>query len=122
MRWDRADEPETPKAAWKRRLASYTLFGAPRFVDEAAIRFVANALFPRLCGRLRWTSRLGLRGSAAYVMASVAFVLVINGPVRLWSLRRREELARLTEQLGHEPTPEELTAHFGWGDQPSSSV
>lgn len=80
-----------------------------------AIGFAGNAAFPRLSHRLRWPSRLGPRGLAAYV----AFNTLLHFAVRKWvfpTLRRmaaERERARqaLREQLRREPTDDEIRAH-----------
>lgn len=102
-------------AAYERRMETYTVFGLRRTLDEAAFRFVANALFPRLCARLlHWPSRLRPRAAVVYVLGSVLLAITVVGPVQVFARRQLEELGKLTEELGHEPTPEEIAEHFGW--------
>lgn len=89
-----------------------------RIVNEAAGRFVLNALFPRLCARLRWTSRLGPRGVAVYVATAVAVKFLLNGPLRSWSRRYNAQMEELRRELGRAPTPEEIAERFGWDPPP----
>jgi hypothetical protein len=72
------------------------------------LTFAGNVLFPRLSHRLRWRDRLGARGTAIYVVAQVGFIVAfILGVSRLGRAQERIR-AEVREQLGREPTPEEV--------------
>ena len=88
------------------RLARW-LWDRPRLIN-ALLTFVGNALFPRLSHRLRWRDRLGARGTAIYVVAQVGFIAAfILGVSRLARAEERIR-AEVREQLGREPTPDEV--------------
>jgi hypothetical protein len=82
-----------------------------------AIAFVVLAAFPRTAYRLRWPTRLSRRGVVAYI----AMNTIIGFALRAWAMpyfkRMADEQARaeqeLREQLGREPTEDELFAHLG---------
>lgn len=84
--------------------------------SEAAWTFVTNAAFPKLARRLRWPTRLGPRGLLVYIAFNTALGMV----VRTWAatffkqLREQREQAKdeLRQQLGREPTDDELGAHL----------
>jgi hypothetical protein len=77
---------------------------------------VLTALFPKTAYRLRWPTRLGPRGLAAYILFNTA----VQFAARAWllpALRRQharlEHLkADMRKELGREPTQDELTARF----------
>jgi hypothetical protein len=93
-----------------RRRRRYLLTEDPYWA--AATRFAFTAALPRLAYRLRWPTRLGMRGLVAFVAFKTA--------VGLWFLHRlypevariREEHAGLVAKLGREPTRDELAAHW----------
>lgn len=87
-------------------------FTARYVAAEAAWRFAANAAFPHLCHRARWPTRLGPRATAAYVVAMGGLGLVVRG-LPLLAQRRTEAVAALREELGREPTEEEIAARLG---------
>ncbi len=83
---------------------------------HAGFVFVFLAAFPRLGHRLRWPTRLGPRGLLGYIAFNTAFGFAL----RTWALpymrrvaeeRQRAE-ERLREQLGREPTEDEVLAHL----------
>ena len=82
----------------------------------AVITFLFVAAFPGLASRLRWPTRLGPRSFIAYVAFNTAFGFAL----RTWGLpylkRLFEERERieeqLREQLGRQPTEDEMLAHF----------
>jgi hypothetical protein len=76
-----------------------------------AATFVANAAFPRLAHRLRWPTRLGPRGLVGYVAFNTAVLFAL----RTWLLPFFKRMAEdaLRQQLGREPTEDELFAHLG---------
>lgn len=90
-----------------------------RIAYDAAWRFAANAAFPRLCHRARWASRLGPRGSAAYVLANAAGGAVLVGVA--WHVAQRLDDARseLEAELGREPTETEVAQRLGWDPPPA---
>ena len=98
------DRPPVSRANWREPIA--------RELPTAAAVFVAGAAFPRLADRLRWPSRLGGRRLAVYI----AFKTLEGFWVRQWLMpmitRHVELRARLVEQLGREPTVDELRAHL----------
>ncbi len=77
---------------------------------------MANALFPRLAGRLRWWDRAGGRGAVIYVLLNVGAAAVTWGFVipkmKSWNAWRDAELAKLEERLGRPPTMDEELDHF----------
>ena len=81
-------------------------------LQNAAVTFGANALFPRLSYRMRWPTRLGPRGLAVYIAfrASLLFaVLQVLMPfLRQLQANRERTQTALREELGREPTEEEL--------------
>jgi hypothetical protein len=92
----------------------------PAWTDIAqqhGIGFIGAAAFPRLAHWLRWPTRLGPRGFIAYV----AFNALLLFAIRTWlmpffkRMAEERELAEqeLREQLGREPTMEEVLVHLG---------
>ena len=81
------------------------------------IAFVVLAAFPKTAYRLRWPTRLSWRGVIAYI----AMNTIIGFALRTWALpyfkRMADERARaeqeLRQQLGREPTEDELLVHLG---------
>jgi hypothetical protein len=78
----------------------------------AAISFLGNLLFPRLAYRMRWPSRLGPRGVAAWIAFNVVFAGFAKGWLIPRLMRRNEEFQRLLDELGREPTSAEIEAHL----------
>lgn len=82
-----------------------------------ALAFVVLAAFPRMAYRLRWPTRLGWRGTVGYI----AMNTILGFALRTWALpyfkKMADERARaeqeLREQLGREPTEDEVFAHLG---------
>ncbi len=87
-------------------------------VCYGAVALVFFAAFPRLAYRLRWPTRLRPRGVVAYV----AFNTLVGFALRVWAVpflkRMADERAQaeqeLRQQLGREPTEDELFAHLGF--------
>jgi hypothetical protein len=83
--------------------------------SEAAWTFIAIAAFPKLAHRLRWPTRLGPRGLLLYIALSTALGFTVRGLVVPWLKRvyeQNEQAKReLRQQLGREPTAEELASH-----------
>ncbi|HEV7750302.1 MAG TPA: hypothetical protein VGO71_02115 [Baekduia sp.] len=85
-------------------------------LHESALRFVWAAAFPNLARRLRWPTRLRPRGLVLYI----AFNAALGLAVRAWAVpffkrlgEQREQAKQvLRQQLGREPTDEELGAHL----------
>ena len=83
---------------------------------EAAWTFLAIAAFPKLAHRLRWPTRLGPRGLLLYI----AFNTALGLAVRTWAVpffkrlgEQREQIKdELRQQLGREPTDEQLGEHL----------
>ena len=77
-----------------------------------AIRFAGTAAFPRLAHLLRWPTRLGWRGTAAYVMSTVVMAAWVRG----WVVPHFERIAaryrELQEDLGEKPTREKVLEHM----------
>jgi hypothetical protein len=75
---------------------------------QGCIAFVGTAAFPRLAHRLRWPTRVGPRGFAAYV----AFNTLVLFAVRTWIFPVLKRMAadrdptrdELREQLRREPS------------------
>jgi TRAP-type C4-dicarboxylate transport system permease small subunit len=77
-------------------------------LGNAAFTFAANALFPRLSWRVRWSARVGLPEALLYVVLRVGAVLAFFR-FAAWMARRQEQLrAEARDALGHEPTNDEL--------------
>ena len=80
------------------------------------MEFVWMAAFPRLSFRLRWSGRLGLRGSAIYLvvvsLAGGARYFVLMRWVEPWlkgtAAEHEHDRQALRNQLGREPTGDEL--------------
>jgi hypothetical protein len=69
---------------------------------------VGRVLFPRLARWMQWPRGLTLRGRLAYAFANAALAFALT-ELKNRLLRSREELvAELREELGREPTPEEI--------------
>jgi hypothetical protein len=85
-------------------------------LQQAAWTFAANTLFPHLSYRMRWSTRLGLRGLTLYI----AFNTLLQFHIRQYllpALKRlqadRERVAAdLRETLGREPSEEEIDQAF----------
>jgi hypothetical protein len=78
--------------------------------------FAGNLFFPRLAHRLRWRTRLGPGGTFAYVLAWIAFAVLFRWFLGELARRQDEMQAELREQLGREPTSDELFEHLRpWG-------
>jgi hypothetical protein len=83
---------------------------------EAAWTFLFIAAFPRLAHRLQWPTRLGPRGLLLYI----AFNTALGMAARTWAVplfkrlgdQREQAKDELRQQLGREPTDEELGAHL----------
>ena len=77
---------------------------------------VGGALFPRLAHRLRWPQRLRGRRLALYVAWNAAVVYAIRYVVAPHVRRQTAEYERvhvaLRDELGREPTPDEVLARF----------
>jgi hypothetical protein len=88
-------------------------------VQKSAIAFVGAAAFPRLVYRLRWPTRLGPRGFVAYAAFNTLLLFAAHTWVIPWAKRMAQARERaeqeLREQLGREPTEDEVLAHFGIG-------
>jgi hypothetical protein len=86
-------------------------------VKVGAIDFVVTAAFPRLPSWLRWPIGLGPRGLVAYVGVNTLVMFWIRAWVIPRFKRMAEERERakqeLRDQLGREPTEDELFAHLG---------
>ncbi len=90
--------------------------GWRKAIGDGALRFAGIAAFPRLAYLLRWQTRLGPRGTGVYIASNVAFAWAL----RLWALpwleranEKHERIRReLAEQLGREPTDDELFEHL----------
>lgn len=89
----------------------------PDVVQQSATAFVGTAAFPRLAYWLRWPTRLGPRGFIAYVACNTLLLFAIRTWVIPFFKRMAEERERaeqeLREQLGREPTDDEVLAHLG---------
>jgi hypothetical protein len=84
---------------------------------QSAFVFVGTAALPRLAYWLRWPTRLGPRGFIAYAAFKALLLVAIQTWVapcfkRMGEAHERAEQA-LREQLGREPTQEEVLAHLG---------
>lgn len=83
---------------------------------DAAWIFLGMAAFPKLAHRLRWPTRLGPRGLLLYIALNTA----LGVAVRTWAVpflkrlaeEREEAKDELRQQLGRDPTDEELGAHL----------
>jgi hypothetical protein len=88
-------------------------------VGYGAVAIVLLAAFPRLAYRLQW--RTDRRPRA--VVAHLAFNTAIGFGLHTWVLPYLRRMAHLRaqaeealrQQLGRQPTDEELLAHFGIG-------
>ena len=85
--------------------------------NNYSLKFVGVAAFPRLAHRLRWPTRLGPRGLAAYVAAQTLFLFALRQFVVPYCKRAHDEVERakaeLRQRLGHEPTDREVFEHLG---------
>jgi hypothetical protein len=86
-------------------------------LQQSAFAFVGTAALPRLAYWLRWPTRLGPRGFIAYAAFNTLLLFAIRTWVapyfkRMAEVRERGE-QELREQLGREPTAEEVLAHLG---------
>jgi hypothetical protein len=61
---------------------------------EGTWTFIAIAAFPKLAHRLRWPTRLGLRGLLLYIAFNTAFGFT----VRAWVTPRLKRLAERNEE------------------------
>lgn len=86
-------------------------------LPQSAIAFVGTAALPRVAYWMRWPTRLGPRGFLAY-----AAVKTLSGfAIRTWLIPFMKRMAaereraekELREQLGREPTEDEILAHLG---------
>lgn len=86
-------------------------------LQQSAISFIGTAAFPRVAYRLRWPTRLGPRGFIAYATLNTLLLFAIRTWVIPYFKRIAEERERaeheLREQLGRDPTEDELLAHLG---------
>ncbi len=75
-----------------------------------------GAVFPRLAWRLRWSTRLRGRGLLVYITFNALMTFALRAWLvpRLSTAAARNAQARqsLAEQLGREPTADELIAHL----------
>ena len=86
-------------------------------LQERAIVFVGTAAFPGVSYWLRWPTRLGPRGVIAYA----TFTTLVLFALRTWGIRYFKRMAakreraehELRDQLGREPTEDEVCAHLG---------
>jgi hypothetical protein len=76
--------------------------------------FLGNALFPRLAHKSRWWQRSG-RGVLLYVGFNTVLLFLIRQfllpRLKEWGAQAEEQRRALREQLGREPSDEELVAH-----------
>jgi hypothetical protein len=79
---------------------------------DAGVTFAVNLFLPRLAHRLRWRTRLGPGGTLVYVFASTAFAVCFIWFLSKVAQRQDQMRAELREQLGREPTTEELFEYF----------
>ena len=88
-------------------------------LQKSAVAFVGTVAFPRLVHWLRWPTRLGPRGVVAYAAFNTLLAFAIHTWVIPWARRmaaaRERAEQELREQLGREPTEDEVLAHFGIG-------
>ena len=85
--------------------------------QQSAITFAGTAAFPRAASWLRWPTRLGPRGLVAYA----AFNTLLGFAIRTWLIPFMKRMAQereraeheLREQLGREPSEDEVLAHLG---------
>ena len=81
------------------------------------MEFILTAAFPRSSSWLRWPVGLGPRGLVAYVGVNTLFLFWMRAWVIPYFKRMAEEQERtkqeLRDQLGREPTEDELIAHLG---------
>jgi hypothetical protein len=98
------DPPPLSRSNWREPLA--------RELPTTAAVFLGNAAFPRLAYRLRWPTRLRGRGLVAYV----GFKTLEGFWLRQWlmpMLKRTLQLRqRLADELGREPTADEIRARL----------
>ena len=88
-------------------------------LEQSACTFVGTAAFPRLAHRLRWPTRAGPRGVLLYI----AYLTLVQFAIRTWVIpqlgRLGEEHERakveLREELGRDPTLDELIARLDCG-------
>jgi hypothetical protein len=82
----------------------------------AAVTVAGNVAFPRLAHRLRWPARLGPRGLAAYVAWNTAVGFALRtwaGPAVRRAVEEHRRVEReLRDELGREPTPDEVLARL----------
>jgi hypothetical protein len=83
-----------------------------RELPTAAFVFVLGVPFPCLAHWLRWPSRLGPRGLAAYIAFKTLEGFAIRHGVVPMISRYVELHQRLVEELGREPTETELREHL----------
>ena len=88
----------------------------PDVARDAAVRFAGVALFPRLAYWLRWPTRLGPRGLLAYTAFNTALIFAVHTwlipALRAYSEDMEQAKARLRDELGREPTGDELRDAF----------
>jgi hypothetical protein len=86
-------------------------------VGYGGVAFVFLVAFPRLAYRLRWPTRLSPRGVVTYVAFNtlLRFALWVWAPRFLSRVTDDQAQARkeLRQQLGREPTEDEVFAHVG---------
>ncbi len=100
--------------------------GVEREIDElqsqdalgyGLIAFAFLVVFPRLAYWTRWPTRLGPRGTVAYI----AFNTMVGFALRTWALpflkrmayEREQAENEVRRQLGRDPTDDELLEHLG---------
>ncbi len=85
--------------------------------QQSAITFIGTAAFPGLAHWLRWPTRLGPRGFAAYAALNTLLLFCIGTWVIPFFKRMAEQRERaereLRQQLGRDPNEEEVLAHLG---------
>lgn len=93
---------------------------SPRWRDvwqQSAVAFVGTAAFPRIAYWLRWPTRLGPRGFIAYATFNTLALFTFRTWVIPYFQRMAAEGERvvqeLSDQLGREPTRDEVLAHLG---------
>ena len=77
-------------------------------------QWLGGAAFPSLAYRLRWPTRVGPGGFAAYVALRTAFLFGVFQYVFPHIRRTLAEKERLEVELGRQPTTEELGRRLGW--------
>jgi hypothetical protein len=76
------------------------------------LTFAGNLFFPRLSHRLRWRTRLRPGGTLAYVLAWTAFAVCFVWFIRKAAQRQHQMWTEVREQLGREPTSDEVFEYF----------